>query len=54
MGGAIDADNNLYGSARALTYAWNLEQTWESTDAAQLDSTYADGTRYNEQLPTLN
>ncbi len=59
MGGAIDTDNNLYGSARALTYAWDLEQPWESTDAAKLDSqqlesAYANCNRYNEQLPSVN
>lgn len=59
MGGAIDTDNNLYGSARTLTYAWDLEQPWESTEAAQLDckqleNAYANCKRYNEQLPAVN
>lgn len=55
MGGAIDADNNLYGSARAIIRAWNLEEPWENVEAAQLDykrAAKAD-TWYNDTLPAV-
>ncbi len=57
MGGAIDADNNLYGSARAIIFAWNLEKPWESIEAAQLDYKRSEkrqsNTKYNDTLPAV-
>ncbi|MCC8127503.1 MAG: hypothetical protein LIO92_08920 [Clostridiales bacterium] len=57
MGGAIDADNNLYGNARAIIFAWNLEKPWESIEAAQLDYKRSEkrqsNTKYNDTLPAV-